>query len=160
MHPNVAIKLASWLSVEFEVAVISIVVGFLSETMTRANALKTMAVACEKALSADPSSTAAERAVQQYLWTVEGGSIEVQCGDAGLADLVTASQVIEIKAVRQWKHAIGQVLAYTSELNGSRAPRIHLFGPEQECMHLNDVVERTCASLCIIVTWQYNITNA
>jgi hypothetical protein len=45
---------------------------------------------------------------------------------AGFADVVTSNSVIEVKLWKNWKHALGQVLAYGTFLEG-KEKRIHLF---------------------------------
>jgi hypothetical protein len=66
----------------------------------------------------------------------EGGETEVAIFDkqsqvlVGLADLITDTEVIEVKHIKNWKHAIGQIFAYWYNLenNDELSPRIHLFG--------------------------------
>ena len=48
-------------------------------------------------------------------------------GRLGRADIVTATEVIEVKAVGQWKHALGQVLVYGTAFEELKE-RVHLFG--------------------------------
>jgi hypothetical protein len=55
-----------------------------------------------------------------------GGQTEVQTVD-GRIDILTATEIIEVKTARNWKHALGQILVY-----GKHYPyhqkRIHLYG--------------------------------
>ena len=47
----------------------------------------------------------------------------------GIIDVVTRDEIIEIKKVSLWKHALGQILAYALEPEcQGRNKRIHLFG--------------------------------
>lgn len=46
--------------------------------------------------------------------------------ECGRMDIATNDEVIEVKIAHNWKHALGQVLAYASETN--LKPRIHLIG--------------------------------
>ena len=75
------------------------------------------------------------------LWEIEGGRREVPIIDhesyllVGIADLITDEEVIEVKNVKNWKHAVGQVFAYwyyfseyPNSVNKQLIPRIHLFG--------------------------------
>lgn len=75
------------------------------------------------------------------LWEQEGGTREVPIFDSetnylvGIADLITNKEVIEVKYIKNWKHAVGQVFAYWYYLsfnsntgNNNFIPRIHLFG--------------------------------
>jgi Holliday junction resolvase RusA-like endonuclease len=55
-----------------------------------------------------------------------GGQTEVQTVD-GRIDILTATEIIEVKTTHNWKHALGQILVY-----GKHYPyhqkRIHLYG--------------------------------
>ncbi|MDB9375119.1 hypothetical protein [Nodularia sphaerocarpa] len=75
------------------------------------------------------------------LWEIEGGKREVPIIDhesyllVGIADLITDEEVIEVKNIKNWKHAVGQVFAYwyyfseyPNSVNKQLIPRIHLFG--------------------------------
>lgn len=80
-------------------------------------------------------STARQRVkqIQSYeKWHVQklqeslGGEIEVST-PAGAIDILTTAQLIEVKYVKNWKTAIGQVLVYGAYYP-SHEKRIHLFG--------------------------------
>ncbi|KAG5181964.1 FirrV-1-A34, partial [Tribonema minus] len=66
-----------------------------------------------------------ERDVRDDLALALDGSIEMK-SPAGFADVVTATEVIEVKSCRNWKHALGQVLAYHAFMS-DKSKRIHLF---------------------------------
>jgi predicted DNA-binding protein YlxM (UPF0122 family) len=55
-----------------------------------------------------------------------GGAIEVII-PVGRIDLLTDTEIIEIKEINDWKEALGQVLAYSSFFP-QHSKRIHLFG--------------------------------
>lgn len=96
---------------------------------------------------------------KDYLFALlnqEGGDIEVPIFDCqsiylvGIADLITHKEVIEIKNIKNWKHAVGQVYAYWYFLavnNGlvinNLTPRVHLFGGNG----INDYRFKLCQSL-------------
>lgn len=69
-----------------------------------------------------------EKSVQRRLAKQLDGKIEVLC-KTGAIDVLTETEVIEVKKVIQWKHAIGQVLVYQLEYPQHQA-RIHLY---EEC---------------------------
>ena len=58
-----------------------------------------------------------------------GAVREVKCG-GGWCDLLSSSEVVEVKAGRFWRHALGQVLAYATYWP-ERRRRIHLFDVER-----------------------------
>lgn len=65
------------------------------------------------------------RRVCEYLMRREGGKMEVPTY-AGNIDVATGQYAIEVKPSEQWKHGLGQALAY-SRASGLK-PRLHLFG--------------------------------
>lgn len=86
----------------------------------------------------------------------EGGEKEVAVIDSesknlvGLVDLITYKEVIEVKNIQNWKHAVGQIFTYwyylslnTSLTNNNLIPRIHLFGGKG----VNDERIKQCASV-------------
>lgn len=70
-----------------------------------------------------------------------GAMREVRCG-SGWCDLLSADEVVEVKAGGFWRHALGQVLCYGTYWPDRRR-RIHLFdvGREQveECARISAV---------------------
>lgn len=92
----------------------------------------------------------AERVVQCCLCELEGGVLEVPC-KYGQVDLVTATEVIEVKSMSKWKHALGQVLAYSTCFPKHRA-RIHLYKDEAQGPDLSDIIE-VCSRVGIRVTF-------
>jgi len=70
-----------------------------------------------------------ERSIQLSLQEKMGGTIEVDCL-AGKIDLLTATEIIEVKLVKNWKAALGQILIY-GNYYPSHQKRIHLFGETQ-----------------------------
>ena len=68
-----------------------------------------------------------ESAVRDSLVSsIPGAKKEVACS-TGVVDVVTPAEIIEVKRASQWKHALGQVIAYSHDFPNKRA-RVHLFG--------------------------------
>lgn len=78
------------------------------------------------------------------------GEKEVQT-PVGRIDILTKTELIELKNVKNWKSAIGQVKSYGKFYPKHRL-RIHLFGEMTESK-LNNIQE-TCNSEGIILTWE------
>ena len=70
---------------------------------------------------------------------------------AGAIDVLTATEVIEVKKIGSWKHAIGQVLVY-GDYYPSHQKRIHLYGETQESFL--SMIEKHCEKRGILVTWE------
>ena len=79
-----------------------------------------------------------------------GGEIEVMT-PGGMVDLVTDTQLIEVKKIKNWKAAIGQVLVY-GEYFPHHQKRIHLFGSGRGPYF--GLIEQHCQKQKIILTWE------
>ena len=66
-----------------------------------------------------------ECSVRDHIALVVGGEIEVQT-PVGFIDVLSPNEVIEVKYFKQWKHGLGQVLAYHSYYP-RLDKRLHLF---------------------------------
>jgi len=91
-----------------------------------------------------------EKDVQLSLQASIGGTLEVRTL-AGDIDLLTADEIIEVKQVKGWKSALGQVLVY-GQYYPSHQKRIHLFGESQESYLL--MVRKHCSKFKVVVTHQ------
>lgn len=90
-----------------------------------------------------------ESQIRDHLHIEVGGLIEVAT-PAGRIDLLTDTEVIEVKSVRDWKGALGQVLVY-SGFYPQHQKRLHLFGTAKELKALADI-EAAVISFGIKVT--------
>lgn len=91
-----------------------------------------------------------EALIQNRLHEKLGGSIEVPT-EAGRIDLVTATEIIEIKEVKSWKCALGQLLVYGA-CYPSHQKRLYLFG---DChKSFISIIEKHCDRLGIVLTWE------
>jgi phage regulator Rha-like protein len=70
---------------------------------------------------------------------------------AGDIDVLTATEIIEVKKVKMWKHALGQVLVY-GHYYPSHQKRIHLYGETQESFLT--LIKKHCKKFKVIVTWE------
>lgn len=72
----------------------------------------------------------------------------------GYADIVTDDEIVEVKRVKGYLSALGQVLGYGEALPGRRR-RVHLFGTksELEARSMKDIKE-LFESFGVMLTWQ------
>ncbi len=70
---------------------------------------------------------------------------------AGNVDLLTDRELIEVKSVKSWKCAVGQVLIY-GQSYPNHQKRIHLFG--EASRDFLSMIRSYCAPLDIDVTWE------
>lgn len=69
----------------------------------------------------------------------------------GEIDILTVTEIIEVKPAKHWKSALGQILAY-GHFYPSHQKRIHLIG----CVHsqVKKNLEDICANYQVVVSWE------
>lgn len=92
-----------------------------------------------------------EKKIQKRLAIQLAGKTEVST-PSGNIDILTATEVIEIKHFSQWKSAVGQVLAYQLHFP-DKGRRIHLFGAKEINSDARKTIALVCDSLDIVVTY-------
>ena len=81
-----------------------------------------------------------EKIVRDRLHAQLGGKVEAYTR-WGLIDLLTSTELIEVKIVSHWKDAIGHLIA-KSRKYPNHQKRLHLFGYEEPCLeHIEDVCQ-------------------
>ena len=90
-----------------------------------------------------------ERAVRDRLQSQLGGKVEAYT-KFGLIDLLTETELIEIKVAHRWKDAIGHIVA-KSEKYPNHKKRLHLFGIQEPIL---DNIQDICDRLGIQVTFE------
>jgi hypothetical protein len=90
-----------------------------------------------------------ERDVRDRLQTKLGGKVEAYT-KWGLIDLLTETELIEVKIVHQWKDAIGHIIA-KSRAFPTHTKRLHLFGPDDPRL---DHIEEVCTECNIQITFE------
>ena len=148
IHPQVATHFAAWISSEFAACVS----GWIERAKAQDPDIQAEYNQELSTLKEDPANIdQKEHAIRDALAARLGGTIEVEAAH-GLIDVLTSTEVIEVKYVKKYLHAIGQVLGY-SESFPEKTRCIHLFGSEEE---LSPELLARVTSLCdkhnIIVT--------
>jgi hypothetical protein len=90
-----------------------------------------------------------EKIVRDRLQAKLGGRTESPT-PWGPIDLLTATELIEIKGIKQWKEAIGHILV-KSEAHPHHEKRLHLYGTSAANL---DQIRSACTNLDIIVTFE------
>jgi hypothetical protein len=90
-----------------------------------------------------------ERMVRDRLQALLGGKVEAYT-KFGLIDLLTDTELIEIKVAHRWKDAIGHILA-KSEKYPNHQKRLHLFSHQEPIL---ENIESVCDRLSIRVTFE------
>jgi len=91
-----------------------------------------------------------EKIIQLRLQSELGGEIEVKT-PAGPIDLLTDNKIIEIKKVRNWKAALGQILIY-GKYYPNHQKHIHLFGKVSNSDLTFKTIEEHYADFNVIMT--------
>lgn len=99
----------------------------------------------EKKEYKNPESVVRDRLLEKYR-----GSKEVPT-EAGKIDLLTSSEIIEVKQINKWKEALGQILVY-GHYYPSHQKRIHLFG-ECHSSYL-EIIQKHCEKVGVLLTWE------
>jgi predicted DNA-binding protein YlxM (UPF0122 family) len=106
-------------------------------------------------LELDPSSRSLEAQIRDRLQAEYGGRIEVQTNH-GPIDLLTATELIEIKRIEDWKTGFGQVLA-KSPAYPQHGKRLHLFGNSDRTLRN---VKACCKEFEIMVSFEIGCLQA
>ncbi|MBJ7899456.1 MAG: hypothetical protein GC158_05970 [Cyanobacteria bacterium RI_101] len=98
----------------------------------------------------NPPSQGSESWYRDRLARKLKGKTEVQT-PAGRIDIVTQTEIIELKSAPNWKAAIGQIKCY-GEYYPNHRQRIHLFGEIKETKL--KMMQRACQQENIELTWE------
>jgi hypothetical protein len=91
-----------------------------------------------------------EKQIQLKLSKKLNARMEVCC-PVGRIDLLTNTEIIEVKYITNWKHAIGQINAY-SYFYPNHKKVIYLFGLKYENIY---IAEKICLLENILVRYVY-----
>lgn len=70
---------------------------------------------------------------------------------SGRIDILTPSEIIEVKQVRRYKHAIGQVTSYGHYYPKHRR-RVHLYG--KVSVKQQALINQECRTACVLATFE------
>jgi len=90
-----------------------------------------------------------EKAVRDRLQAQLGGKAEALT-QWGLIDLLTDTELIEVKLLNYWKEAIGHLLTKSQDYPNHQK-RLHLYGPSDDNL---DRIQNFCQDFNIIVTFE------
>ena len=116
-------------------------------------AIEEVAIDFNRWLSQSPSKKSSkifECSIRDSLANKVQGETEVPC-KSGVVDIVTNSEIIEVKKIQLWKSAIGRSLVYACEFKGLK-PRIHLFGKASK--GYKAMIILFCSELSVSVTFE------
>ncbi|HIK29897.1 MAG TPA: MarR family transcriptional regulator [Oscillatoriales cyanobacterium M59_W2019_021] len=88
--------------------------------------------------------------VREHLKSQLGGLTEVKT-PAGRIDLLTETEIIEVKRVDDWKSALGQILIY-SGFYPEHQKRLHLFGSAKDEKQISTIAN-SCLAFDVLVSF-------
>ena len=150
VHPLIAISLAQWVSTEVAVKVSLWVQDWKNCSAENERTFD----ATFSTIVPDDQSEYKEHLIQRKWSDCE---LEVET-PVGFIDVLTDTEVIEIKRAHKWKHAVGQVICYGNYYPDLQK-RIHLFGIDVDDPMLMSVRE-VCQKNNIRVTIETDIAYA
>lgn len=80
-----------------------------------------------------------------------GGKTEIHIDKVGRIDILTKTEIIEVKNTKGWKSAIGQIKSY-GQYYPKHKMRVHLFGKLTESKL--ETIQKVCKLEGIILTWE------
>lgn len=104
-----------------------------------------------KASKPGVSTTQREAFYRDKLARQLNGRTEVRTPDGGRIDIVTSTEIIEVKVAKNWRNALGQIKAYGVSFPKHRQ-RVHLFGDTDKIDRR--FVEKVCLKEGVRVTWE------
>jgi len=79
------------------------------------------------------------------------GDTEIKTPDGGRIDILTSSEIIEVKQIKSWRSALGQIISY-GHFYPRHQKRIHLFG-DKSCIDFR-AAEDICKAQGVKVSWE------
>lgn len=122
---------------------------FNSSTQSEENHSKTNNKSSTKSKTKIDTEKKGESYYRDKLARKLNGKIEIST-PVGRIDILTSTEIIEVKSVKGWKQAMGQIIAY-GEYYPDRHKRIHLFG---EIPNNSSTIEKCCLRQNIVVSWE------
>jgi hypothetical protein len=113
---------------------------------------------CDQLTQPLPERVGLERIVASRLSAALAGEEQVQCAN-GRIDILTTTEVIEVKRFHLWKAAMGQVQVYREDFPKLGA-RLHLFATaEDDVMGRLARVSKMCAKFDVRVTFEVIVSS-
>lgn len=134
VHPQIATHMAQWVNSDFVVSVSE----WIEEWKTNAEENKNKYINQLQQITPEPKTDSPEYKIQQRLHKQLGGAIEVET-EAGFIDLLTNTEIIEIKCSKCWKQGVGQLLIY-SHTYPNHAKVLYIFDHYSDTTNTNMII--------------------
>ena len=131
-HSHVATNIAMWISPEFSVKVSIWIDEWKNYNIQNITEYKN-----ELECIVKNPRLIKESYIRDKLAILYNGKTEVEC-KYGRIDIVTSDKIIELKKAKNWKHALGQILIYSSEYP-DKSMCIYLFDIEDSIVDMASI---------------------
>jgi hypothetical protein len=135
IHPRLGTVLAQWISPTFGLKVSKWVEQWRKTNTENEGEYKESI----STITPEDDKVYRERVIRDKLALEYSGEVEVET-KFGKIDVLTPTMIIEVKTARSWKHALGQILAYSEEYK-SHKKVIYLFDLDKCMYSLTDISE-------------------
>lgn len=138
--------------IEIDTAIIAERLGMVRRTIQRAlRRLEELELLDLELYGLDSNKNYVESQVRERLKSQLGGLAEVKT-PAGRIDLLTETEIIEVKRIGEWKSALGQILVY-SGFYPEHKRRLHLFGYESDEKQI-PTIANSCLAFDVSVSFE------
>lgn len=154
IHPKLVIHLATWVSNGFKVKIAEIVDRW--RALSTDNDAEYWTSMGDAVINEPNSNDNPEARVRDRLASQLNGMIEVASCN-GIIDIVTADCIIEVKELCDWKHALGQILAYScDDKYEAHSRRIHLYYDSEDSIDdlLRCNIKKACERINCVATYE------
>jgi len=138
IHPRLGTVLAQWISPTFGLKVSKWVEQWRQTKAENEGEYKDSI----STITPEDDKVYRERVIRDKLALLYNGEIEVET-KFGKIDVLTPTMIIEVKTARSWKHALGQILAYSEEYK-SHKKVICLFDLDKCMYSVKDIRDVYC----------------
>ena len=150
-HPDLVLNIAMWISPCFYITINEIIKTW--RKMSNDNEFEYWNKMSES-LKTPYKNIQIEEEVKNNLSKKLNGTTEVLC-ESGYIDIVTDKEIIEVKHIDDWKHALEQVLSYIVDKKyNTMQPRIHLFSEIEIEVEIKRKIMNVCSRYMCIVTFE------
>jgi hypothetical protein len=138
IHPRLGTVLAQWISPTFGLKVSKWVEQWRQTNTENEGEYKESI----STITPEDDKVYKERVIRDKLALEYSGEVEVET-KFGNIDVLTPTMIIEVKTARSWKHALGQILAYSEEYK-SHKKVVCLFDLDKCMYSVKDIREVYC----------------
>lgn len=150
-HPDLVIHIAMWISPKFCIMVNEIIKLWRNLSIKNENDYW---YNMSESLKFSYKNEKIEEDIRNNLSKNLNGKTEVKC-DSGYIDIVTDEEIIEVKHIDNWKHALGQVLSYHVDKNFKKLKqRIHLFSNNKIELETINKITNICQNYSCLVSFE------